>query len=149
MANNDFRKELENLNSVFEATEEAGDWAAQVPDGPYQVRTLIPELIRSSSGNLVLRMKAEVLSPADFEGEEVTWFYGFVTDDNLRFLKRDLKKLGLMLEKLSDLPDRLNELSAKILDVVAKTKKGYQSIYVNRCVNNTNQNQSAKNDLPF
>jgi hypothetical protein len=102
-----------------------------VPDGKYQVIVEKAELTESQNGKPMLKMTLRVLGP-DYEGQ-IMWRHNMlVTEDNIRWLKRDLHRCGLELEKLSDLPARLGDLLDVKLDVTKKIKDEFTNIYINK-----------------
>jgi len=111
-----------------------------VPDGKYDVTIEKVELTCSqSSGNPMLKWTLRILDP-DYAGRKLWRNNVIVTEENVGWLKRDLKKCGLTLEKFSDLPNRLAELLDINLVVTKKTNGEYMNVYFNR--------RLADNELP-
>jgi hypothetical protein len=103
-----------------------------VPDGRYQVNVEKVELTRArTSGNALLRWQLKILS-GPLAGRFLFKNSVIASADNLKFLKTDLVLCGLELEKLSDLPNRLEELLDVKLDVTRRTKGENSNIYLNR-----------------
>jgi hypothetical protein len=74
--------------------------------------------------------------------------------ENIKWLKNDLHTCGLELEKLSELPERLNDLLDLTLEVTKRTRGENENIYLNRRieidVNDGEPARDAKGDLiPF
>mgnify|MGYP001175480471 CR=1 FL=1 len=55
-----------------------------------------------------------------------------ITPAALPFVKGDLKTLGLQLPKFSDLPNHLEEVLDKRLQVTKKTKDEFANVYFNK-----------------
>ena len=102
-----------------------------IPDGKYQVNVEKVELTRSqTSGNPMLKWTLKILAPK-FAGR-LLWRNNVITNDNMKWLKTDLHTCGLKLEKLSDLPSRINDLLDVKLEVTKRTRGESESIYLNR-----------------
>lgn len=103
-----------------------------VPDGKWQVNIEKAELVRSqTSGNPMLKWTLRVLGP-DHVGRLLWRNNMLVTDENIRWLKTDLKKAGLEIAKASDLPSSLDRLLDVKLLVTKKTNGEFTNIYINR-----------------
>ena len=107
-----------------------------VPDGKYQVVVDRVELTKSqSSGNPMLKWKLKVLGPKH-EGA-IIWRNNVIgSKGNVQWLKNDLHVCGLDLEKLSELPGKLEKLLDVMLEVTKKTKGDNENIYFNRRIVN-------------
>ena len=103
-----------------------------LPDGKYQVEVAAVELtISKSGGNPMLAWELSVLGPR-YIGRKIWRNNMIMSAENIRWLKQDLWKCGLELEKLSDLKKRLNELLDIRLEVTLKTKKNIQNVFLNK-----------------
>jgi hypothetical protein len=93
-----------------------------VPDGKYQVMVERVELSRAkSSGNPMLKWTLKILAPT--HAGRLLWRNNVMASkENIKWLKNDLHNCGLELEKLSDLPDRLNDLLDLTLEVTKRTR---------------------------
>ncbi len=107
-----------------------------VPDGKYQVVVDRIELTKSqTSGNPMLKWKLKVLGP-NHEGA-IIWRNNVIgSKGNVQWLKNDLHVCGLDLEKLSELPVKLEKLLDVMLEVTKKTKGENENIYINRRIIN-------------
>lgn len=107
-----------------------------VPDGKYQVAVDRVELTKSqTSGNPMLKWKLKVLGPAHEGG--IIWRNNIIASkSNVQWLKNDLHVCGLDLEKLSELPGRLEQLLDVMIEVTKKTKGENENIYFNRRIVN-------------
>jgi hypothetical protein len=103
-----------------------------VPDGKYQVNVEKVEITAAkSSGNLLLKWTLRILAPAS-KGRLLWRNNVMATRENIRWLKNDLHVCGLDLEKLSDLPGRLDQLLDVKLEVTKRTKGENENVYFNR-----------------
>jgi len=125
-----------------------------VPDGKYQVMVEHVELSRAkSSGNPMLKWTLKILAPT--HAGRLLWRNNVMASkENIKWLKNDLHTCGLELEKLSDLPERLNDLLDLTLEVTKRTRGENENIYLNRRieidVNDGEPARDAKGDLiPF
>ena len=125
-----------------------------VPDGKYQVIVERVELSRAkSSGNPMLKWTLKILAPT--HAGRLLWRNNVMASkENIKWLKNDLHTCGLELEKLSDLPERLNDLLDLTLEVTKRTRGENENIYLNRRieidVNDGEPARDAKGDLiPF
>lgn len=125
-----------------------------VPDGKYQVMVERVELSRAkSSGNPMLKWTLKILAPT--HAGRLLWRNNVMASkENIKWLKNDLHTCGLELEKLSDLPERLNDLLDLTLEVTKRTRGENENIYLNRRieidVNDGEPARDAKGDLiPF
>ncbi len=125
-----------------------------VPDGKYQVMVERVELSRAkSSGNPMLKWTLKILAPSHVG--RLLWRNNVMASkENIKWLKNDLHTCGLELEKLSDLPERLNDLLDLTLEVTKRTRGENENIYLNRRieidVNDGEPARDAKGDLiPF
>ena len=125
-----------------------------VPDGKYQVIVERVELSRAkSSGNPMLKWTLKILAPT--HAGRLLWRNNVMASkENIKWLKNDLHTCGLELEKLSELPERLNDLLDLTLEVTKRTRGENENIYLNRRieidVNDGEPARDAKGDLiPF
>lgn len=108
-----------------------------VPDGTYQVRVEKAQLLRSKAGNPMLKWEMVILAPSSV-GRRL-WHHNMLhTEQSLGFTKRDLAYCGIVLDRLSSLHNRLNELLDIVIEIQAVTtldkKNGEdrQNIYIVR-----------------
>ncbi len=105
----------------------------EVPDGRYQVRVHTVKLDRSRKNDPMIKWDTVIIS-GQYAGRHI-FKNSVVTQSSLAFVKADLQTLGLKLEKLSDLPNRLNSLLDLTVDVTKRTKGEYENVYFNRLLN--------------
>lgn len=70
-----------------------------------------------------------------------------ITENTLGYLREDLEKCGLQVSRLSELPDRLGELSDRPVGLDKRTKDGRANFYFRWGSNRTGQN--SPDDVPF
>ncbi|MCE9636547.1 MAG: DUF669 domain-containing protein [Planctomycetes bacterium] len=104
----------------------------EVPDGKYQVNVEKVELVHAkTSGNPMLRWELKIVAPHS-QGRVLFRHNVLATRENLKWLKNDLHICGLDLEKVSDLPSRMNALLDVKLEVTKRTKGENSNVYFNR-----------------
>lgn len=147
--------DLEQFDDDFDSAEcDFGGEAVDLPDGKYQMIVERAELQRSSKDNPMLVWRMRVLGPR-YAGAKHWHRNMILSRKNIEWLKRDLVLAGLELEKLSDLPKRVDELSDVVLEVQLKTKGDMQNSYVNKRVRNPDGVKAASDsaasdeDFPF
>ena len=103
-----------------------------LPDGRYQCMVAAVELtVSKSAGNPMLAWELTVLGPR-YVGRKIWRNNMMITAENIRWLKHDLMRCGLKLEKLNDLKTRLTELLDLRLEVTLKTRKEIQNVFFNK-----------------
>lgn len=135
----------------------------RVPDGTYQARIdkvyIEPNQARTMP---VLKWEFVVLA-GEHEGSRVKKFSGLPKDPEiLGWVKGDLAKCGLKLERFSHLPARLKELLDIPVEIYVQTKpdkdgKPRQNVYINSRWNPVDSEQAGRNyqapppedDVPF
>lgn len=114
-----------------------------IPDGKYDVVVDKVDITKSrSSGAAMLKWTLRVTDP-DYAGRKLWRNNVLLTDENIKWLKIDLKKCGLTLEKLSDLPARRGELLDIPLVVTKKTNGEFTNVYINRRLSESEVTASA------
>jgi hypothetical protein len=107
------------------------DRYADIPDGKYDA--LIEEArltTTASTGRLMvvwtLRIQGSAAANRTLPKTCV------ITENSVAWLKEDLGKCGLNLERLSELPQRIHEIEGQILPVEKRTKDGRMNVYFRR-----------------
>jgi hypothetical protein len=119
--------------------------AAEIPDGYYDVCIEEARLSRAvSSGNPMLVWRMRILGP-DHAGRNL-YKRRAITTRTLGFLKEDLQRCGLHLERLSELEFHLSEMQDRQLGVFKKTRGGYTDIHFSR---NEKPLAELDDNLPF
>jgi hypothetical protein len=130
---------LTDTGDGFELAKFDGDYAAAevekrepVPDGKYQVNVERVELTRSrTAGNPMLKWTLRILN-GPHEGRCLWRHNMIVSPDNLKWLKTDLDRCGVAIEKLSSLGENLHRLLDIKLEVTKRTREENENVYLNR-----------------
>lgn len=136
--------DLEQFDDDYTTTEvDESVTGEPLPDGKYQMVTEKVELLYSKNNNAMLVWQLRVLGPR-YVGRKHWHRNMIVTKENIKWLKRDLVTAGLKIEKLSLLPQHLNELLDLVVEVQLKTKGEHQNSFLNKRIT-----QAAPPDDPF
>lgn len=124
--------DLSQFDDDYESAEVEDREFEPVPDGKYQTRVQSVELTRAkSSGNPMLKWTIKILAPT--HAGRLLWRNNVMASkENIKWLKNDLHVCGIELEKLSDLPNRLEELLDLTLEITKRTRGENENIYLNR-----------------
>jgi hypothetical protein len=137
MTHTDFAEDLRQFDEEFADCELVEKKTFDdVPPGRYQAtvdRLLLDHA--KTTGNAVLRWELVVATGAH-QGQRIFRTNALTTPDNRRWLKTDLATAGLLLDRLSDLPARLEELIDVLLDVTVSVKgtgdEARTNVYLNK-----------------
>ena len=134
--------ELAQFDGLYEA---ADDGARENFDGEYPVVVEQVELTRTrTSGNSMLVWKLRVREGA-YSGRLI-FKNRVITERTIPWLKEELVKCGLKLERLSELPQRIPDLPGKELRILKKTRDGNSNVYIQWSAPRAVDSDS---DLPF
>lgn len=128
--------DLSDLDEVFAQTEAPSESKSfdEPPDGRYNVQVAKAEIKTSKNGNRYLSLQLRILD-GDHEGRYLFHRCMLVTRQNLTFLRKDLKTMGVELEKASDLPSKLDALLDKQLRTKKVTKAdGRSNIFIDALI---------------
>jgi len=101
---------------------------APVPDGAYSVHVQRVDVTRAqTSGRPLIKWHLRILGPSS-TGRHI-WRNLVLSAETFSWLKRDLKLCGVTVERLSDLPPRLEDLAGLELDVRVRTQNGFLDVY--------------------
>lgn len=143
--------DLTQFDDDFENAEIKESEFDDVPDGKYTVNIDRAELTTSKkAGNPMLKWTLCIQS-GEFEGR-LLWRYNvLLTPENMSWLKGDLYKCGLTIDKLSDLPDNLVKLLDVKIEISKKTKGEFANIYFGKRLTEGFEATTAQNndDIPF
>jgi hypothetical protein len=129
--------DLSKFDAEFRAEqpEEKADFES-VPDGKYQVAVEKVELAEAqTTGNPMLKWTLRVIAPKFVN--RLMWRNSVITHNTLKYLKTDLHRCGLDIEKISDLPKHLKKLLDVKLEVTKKTRGENENIFFNRRIETT------------
>jgi hypothetical protein len=90
-----------------------------VPDGVYQARITTARMETSKKGNDMLAWQLTILA-GEHKGRLLFNYNVIASADNLKWLKTNLAICGVELERVSDLPRRLEDLIGVVLEVRVK-----------------------------
>jgi hypothetical protein len=143
--------DLSRFNSLYksEPPSDAAPGAHSIPDGRYEVVVAEATLTKSQrSGNPMIRWVLRV-SGSTFR-DRLIRKHSAITENSLRFVRKELEICGLRLERFEDLKHRMNELEGLELEIVKITKGEDSNIYFNRAIGaRTQADGVAEDDLPF
>ena len=145
--NNDVK--AEDLNHLDDAYKEADgeDSFESVPDGKYQVNVARVELARTKTNNdPMLRWELDIIS-GEYERRKLFKNTVLAKSENVVWLKKELNKCGLKIEKVSDLPANLHKLLDVKLEITKRTSGENENIYFTKRIETVPQIES--DDIPF
>ena len=135
--------DLAPFDDFYEGEEVGDDGFENVPDGKYQVIVDRVELVRTTKGDPMLKWSLRILGPTH-EGR-LLWRYNvMVSNENIRWLKKDLYACGLRLARLSELPANLERLLDVKLEVTKRTKGEFESVYINKRIKTADDSDTGK-----
>jgi hypothetical protein len=121
--------DLSQFDETWKKTPLAGDdHYSDIPDGHYEA--LVEEArvtATASTGKPMvvwtLRIQGPIAANRTLPKTRV------ITDNTVAWLKEDLRKCGLDLERLSELPRRIHEIEGLVLPIEKRTKDGRMNVY--------------------
>ncbi|MBI4873386.1 MAG: DUF669 domain-containing protein [Acidobacteria bacterium] len=104
------------------------DFYSDIPDGPYEAvieEARVTETATTGRPMVVwkLRLQGPVAAHRSLPKVRV------ITDNTVAWLREDLRKCGLNLERLSELPQRIHEIEGLLLPIEKRTKDGRMNVY--------------------
>ena len=107
------------------------DRYADIPDGKYEAVIEEARLTTTASTGRpmvvwTLRIQGPVAANRTLPKTCV------ITENSVAWLKEDLSKCGLNLERLSDLPQHIHEIEGQVLPVEKRTRDGRMNVYFRR-----------------
>jgi len=135
--------DLAALDDAFERADADDDAFESVPDGRYQAVVDRIELVRTQNGDPMLKWTLRILGPT--HANRLLWRYNVLSsDENVKWLKKDLLRCGVQLTRLSELPANLERLLDLRLDINKKTKGDFESVYIDRRVRTAGEAESPQ-----
>lgn len=122
-----------------------------VPNGTYQARVTTARMETSKKGNEMLAWQLTVLA-GEHKGRILFNYNVIASADNLKWLKTNLVICGVELAKASDLPNRLEDLIGKTLEVVVTkaTENDNGNVWFNKLIDVDASGDGSQDDgLPF
>jgi Protein of unknown function (DUF669) len=126
--------ELEVHNQSYEKIEVEEQYS-KIPEGQYLARVDKIEFKESQQtetkpSQIYLRWQLNIIE-GEFTNRKLFRNNMLKTEENLKWLKTDLVKCGIVLDKFSDLTTRYVELLDLELDVYVKPKGDNVNVYIN------------------
>lgn len=143
--------DLSRFNTLYrtEVPSDAAPIPNTIPDGRYEVVIAEASLTKSQrSGNPMIRYVLRITG-STFR-DRIFRKHSAITENTIRFVRKELETCGLQLERFADLKSRIHELEGVELEVVRVTKGEDTNIYFNRALSAHGQADGvAEDDLPF
>jgi len=140
------RDDLQKFDEAF-ASAPKEDKFESVPDGRYQVVVDRVELKETkATGQPMLSWELVITGPTH-ENRRI-YKNSVITEKSIPYLKRDLVKCGIELERVSDLPDHLEQLLDLRLNVHKKTSGDYENVYFGSVVDGDATPVDPSNSFP-
>ena len=143
--------DLSRFNTLYrtEVPSDAAPIPNTIPDGRYEVVIAEASLTKSQrSGNPMIRYVLRITG-STFR-DRIFRKHSAITENTLRFVRKELETCGLQLERFADLKSRIHELEGVELEVVRVTKGEDTNIYFNRSLSaHSAADGVAEDDLPF
>lgn len=139
-----------DLDDAYEIQETTEDSGQPVPDGKYQVTVDGLEVTQSKAGAPMIKWTLKIIGPT-YRGRYL-WRYVVIKRDNLRWIKNDLTRAGLILKKFSDLSNHLHKLLDVRLEITKRTQGDYENIYINSLIHSGDESayiDEFEDDIPF
>lgn len=103
----DIMDKLKEFDEQWKNTAPAEDCNFEpIPEGDYSCIVIDAEMTKSSTDNIGLNVQFEVVE-GEYEGRSVYHTF-WITDNNIKFVKRDLEILGYKAETIQDLLSERN-----------------------------------------
>jgi hypothetical protein len=138
--------DLSTFDDAFQGAAAARTGLAEepVPDGLYETLVEDVQLVRSSrSGNPMLVWRLRITGAEHTDRK--LFKRRVITEKSLPFVREDLERCGVALDRFSDLPHRLYEMRSLPMRVVKKTNGEWTDIYFLR----TEPQPELDDNLPF
>ena len=119
-------KELNEMHTPDEVPD-----AGKLPDGTYQGKLDKIYLEQSKKGRNQCVMDFEIVS-GSYQGRNQRKYCGMETPDNLDFLTRDLRTLGIPSFIWTEVEKYFPKLLDTVIEFDLVTKDGYQNVYLQK-----------------
>jgi hypothetical protein len=134
----DIKNHLAQYKEVFDGAEVKEESNFEdLPDGTYQMRVEEVRFEESkTSQKPMLTWTLVVVAPAGNINRK-HWHYRSIADDKgIEWMKQELANAGMDVHGMdvTEIPDHLEDLLDRILQVTIKTKGEYRNSYINRVV---------------
>lgn len=131
--------QLKKAKSLWnKAKEMKPDFDNVVPDGVYVGKIVKSEVGESQSSGRLQVGFAAVITGGEYKGEKVYWYSGLKTEQNFKYLQRDIVRLGKEVPAdINDLTDVLSELEKEkpAIRFKVKTDGEFQNVRILKALN--------------
>lgn len=121
-------EELQELDEAFADVQPAA--TDEAPDGQYCVRVNEVKLARSSTGKPMIKWDLVILDGP--HANRHIFKNAVIVPESLPYLKADLKLLGVLVHKLSDIELVMRKAPGVVLTVAKRTHGEYVNVYFNK-----------------
>lgn len=132
-----FEKKLKKAQALWKkASEMKPDFDNVITDGVYTGKLVRAELGESQKGRLQVAWRV-VVNSGEYKGENINWWSGLETENNIMYFRRDLVRLGKEApEDPTELEEILEELENEKLTVRVqiKTNGEFQNVRILKLV---------------
>jgi hypothetical protein len=125
----DILSRLQQFDNDYEKAPAEGA-KIELPPGRYVMNVVKGEVFESKEGRLFLRLDLGVME-GDMSGVIVSKLFTLDDPSRLSWLKKDMFTLGIMVQKLSELPAALSKITDQALMVEVKQNGKYTNYYIN------------------
>ena len=132
---------LQDLNEMH-TPDEVEDFG-KFPDATYQGRLEKIYVEESKKGRNQCVMIFEIVS-GSYQGREQRKYCGMETAENLDFLTRDIRTMGISSFIWTEFPSILPKLLDVIVEFELVTKKGFQNMYIQKRISVAGEGKSEK-----
>jgi hypothetical protein len=113
---------LSKFDGEWNKAEKPENTYADIPDGKYIVNIETAKIDENDSQRVFLKFGLRI-AKGDFSRRLIFKKYYLDNPDKFGYLKDDLSKIGFELQKISDLPELLPNLTNRIMEVNLSTSK--------------------------
>lgn len=134
--------ELGKLDEAFSQTPSQKTSLPPLPDGKYIARIVYVRLGRAGEGGPPAFKWKFTITEGDYSGRHV-WHRQIVSEENLKFIRRDFDAVELQVEKLSEAAELLPQLTNVAVEIALKTRNEFQNVYINRRIRGDAEHEGA------
>jgi hypothetical protein len=143
--------EIQDLDGAFENAPEPEDMV-EIPDGTYVATVSEIGLLRSQVGVRYLKWKFKI-AVGEERGKQITKLNALKTD-SMEWVKGDLRKAGVGIQKISELPRVIHDIPGSWVEIHLKTKpdkngEQRQNCYINKPFERLTEDAPPEEDAPF
>jgi len=151
MVNYEYKDDVEQLDEIHNPDNVELTFGENLPDGVYQVSLSSIRITRSKASNRLQTVMEFMVETGEERGAYIRKYCGMETAENLDYLTRDLRVLGIKQFKWSNVVEKFIGIIDKYYEIELKTKNGYQNVYIQREIEPIKGSikDSADEDVPF